>query len=73
MDKSMPVFVKIEDCTEIVQSLGLLKDKLRRAHSLLDRLHELKAQEDAALSNWRRDLEQVDERVRVIDKKLFEA
>ncbi len=73
MDKAMPVFVKIEDCTEIVQVLNVLKDKIRRAHVLLDRIHDLKNQEDAALSNWKKDLESVEERVRVIDHKLFEV
>ncbi|MBI4449281.1 hypothetical protein HY641_04630 [Candidatus Woesearchaeota archaeon] len=71
-EKAMPVFVKIEDCTDIIDILNILKEKIRKAHLLLDRLHDLKIQEDAALAAWKRDLEMVEDRVRLIDKKIFE-
>ncbi len=68
----MPVFVKIEDCTDIVDILNLTKDKIKRAHQILERINDLKNQEDAAVASWKRDLEAVEERIKLIDKKLFE-
>ena len=72
-EKAMPVFVKIEDCTDIIDILNIMKEKIRRAHVLLDRINDLKTQEDTALISWKKDLEIVEDRVRLIDKKLFEA
>ena len=73
MDESRaPVYVKIDEYKDIMDIMALMRDKLRQAKFLLDKIAELKAQEDAELSTWARELEDVEGRVAAIDKTLFE-
>ena len=39
---------------------------------ILDKIAELKAQEDSELATWAKELEDVESRVATIDKTLFE-
>jgi hypothetical protein len=67
-----PVFVKIDEYKDIMDIMSLMREKLRQAKFLLDKIAELKAQEDAELATWAKELEDVDSRVSTIDKTLFE-
>ena len=70
MEKA-PVFVKIEDYKDILDILALTKEKLRQAHTLLEKIAELKKTEDTALENWNKDLDDVAQFVSEIDKTLL--
>ena len=73
MDESRaPVYVKVDEYKDIMDIMALMRDKLRQAKFLLDKIAELKAQEDAELSTWSKELEDVEVRVAAIDKTLFE-
>ena len=67
-----PVFVKIDEYKDIMDIMSLMREKLRQAKFLLDKIAELKAQEDSELATWAKELEDVDSRVSTIDKTLFE-
>lgn len=71
MDKA-PVFVKIEDYKDIVDLLALIKDRTKQAKFLLDKVREIKDQEDAEILSWAKKLEDVGQRVNEIDRSLFE-
>lgn len=71
MDKA-PVFVKIEDYKDIVDLLGLIKDRTKQAKFLLDKVREIKDQEDAEILSWAKKLEDVGQRINEIDRSLFE-
>lgn len=71
MDKA-PVFVKIDEYKDIMDIMTLMREKLRQAKFLLDKIAELKAQEDSELATWAKELEDVETRVSTIDKTLFE-
>jgi len=71
MDKA-PVFVKIEDYKDIVDLLALIKDRTKQAKFLLDKVREIKDQEDAEIASWSNKLEDVSVRINEIDKSLFE-
>lgn len=73
MDESRaPVFVKIDEYKDIVDIMVLMREKLRQAKFLLDKIAELKAQEDAELATWAKELEDVEARVSSIDKSMSE-
>ena len=73
MDESRaPVFVKIDEYKDIVDIIVLMREKLRQAKFLLDKIAELKAQEDAELATWAKELEDVEARVSSVDKSLSE-
>ncbi len=65
-----PVFVKIDEYKDIVDIMTLMREKLRQAKFLLDKIAELKAQEDSELATWAKELEDVEARVSSVDKTL---
>jgi hypothetical protein len=72
MEGKAPVFVKIDEYKDIMDIMTLMREKLRQAKFLLDKVAELKAQEDQELATWSKELEDVEARVSSIDKSLFE-
>ncbi len=72
MDGKAPVFVKIDEYKDIMDIMTLMREKLRQAKFLLDKVAELKAQEDQELATWAKELEDVEARVSSVDKSLFE-
>ncbi|MEM3154494.1 MAG: hypothetical protein QW165_02925 [Candidatus Woesearchaeota archaeon] len=72
MDGKAPVFVKIDEYKDIMDIMTLMREKLRQAKFLLDKIAELKAQEDQELATWAKELEDVEARVSSVDKSLFE-
>jgi hypothetical protein len=72
MDSKAPVFVKIEDYKDIVDLIALIKDRLKQAKFLLDKVKEIKEQEDAEISTWSREMDDVDQRINDVDRALFE-
>lgn len=69
---NMPVFVKIDDYKNIIEVLDLLKMKLAEARQSLEKIAELKNQEDAELEQWESELEEVERKIDFIDSTLFE-
>ena len=70
MDERAPVFVKIDEYKDIVDIIALIREKLRQAKFLLDKIAELKAQEDAELATWAKELDDVESRVAGVDRTL---
>ena len=68
----MPVYVKIEDCKDIMDILTLTQEKIQKARYLLEKIHELKGEEDAALAKWKEELNDVEARVQSVDAKFSE-
>lgn len=71
MEKA-PVFVKIDEYKDIMDIMSIMREKIRQAKMLLDKIAELKSQEDAELSTWAKELEDVETRVSTIDRTLSE-
>jgi tetrahydromethanopterin S-methyltransferase subunit G len=69
-DQRAPVFVKVDDYNAILQLMDTIKQRLNQARTLLTRIGELKQQEDAQLENWKRDLDDVEERLSSVDRSL---
>ena len=65
------VYIKIDEYQGILDIIHLTREKVKRARFLLDKINELKKQEDDALDNWRRELDGVEERITTIDHTLF--
>lgn len=72
MDSKAPVFVKIDDYKDIVDLIALIKDRLKQAKYLLDKIREIKDQEDAEIRAWSGELSEVDQRINEVDRALFE-
>lgn len=68
----MPVFVKVDEYKDVLEIMGMIKSKLEQARGILDKIIEIKAQEDNELKAWQQDLDEVEKKIALIDGTLFE-
>lgn len=71
MDKKMQVFIKIEDFKDITEILTLAHQRLQQAKTILGRIAELKAQEDAEFEAWTAELGEIERRMQGVDRTLL--
>ena len=71
MDRA-PVFVKIDEYKDITDVMALMREKVSHAKILLQKISELKAQEDAELSTWTSELSDIESKIAEIDHMLFQ-
>ena len=72
MEPDMPIYVRIEDYRDVLDVVNMIKSKLKEARETVDKIQELKNDEDAELERWEAGLESVERKVDFIDKSLFE-
>ena len=65
------VYIKIEEYKGILDIIHLTREKIKRSRFLLDKINELKRQEDESLENWQRELAEVENRINAINQTLF--
>ena len=72
MDKTLPVFVKINDYKEVLVVVDVMKQKLKETTNTLDKLKQLKAEEDKELQEWEKNITEISRRLSFIDSAFFE-
>lgn len=72
MDQKAPVFVKLDEYKDMMDIVSLMREKIGQAKFLLDKIAELKSQEDQELAAWAKELEEVEQSVGAVDKALSE-
>ena len=72
MTNGAPVFVRIDEYKDVLEIMGLIKNKLNEARDTLGKINELKNEEDSELEIWDSTLEEIEKKVEQIDKELFE-
>ncbi len=70
--KEMPVFVKIEEYKDVLDVMNMVRNKLDDARKTLEKVNELKNEEDAELEIWNNALDDLERKVEFVDKTLFE-
>ena len=68
-----PVFVKLEQYRDVVSNIEILKQKIKETEYLLERIEELRGQEQVELDNCHGTMNKLKEKLIAIDKKLFEV
>lgn len=68
-----PLFVKIDNYKQAMHTLDALKAKLDDAEEVLRAFEDVKAQEDEKLEAWKRDIQNMKDKLFSIDKELFEV
>jgi len=66
-----PIFIKINKYKEALTSFDILKKKVHETSEILDKICELRQQEDLQVEGWRKELENIKEKLNSIDSKLF--
>jgi peptidoglycan hydrolase CwlO-like protein len=70
--EGMPVFVKINEYKDILEVMGLIKNRLDQAKKTIGKITKLKNSEDAQLDSWKENLADVERKIDMIDSVLFE-
>lgn len=68
-----PLFVQIEKYKDVLHTLDAIRLKLKDAEELLSTFEHIKTEEDEKLEAWKRDLQNVKDKLLSIDKDLFEV
>jgi len=72
MDKNLPVFVKINDYKEILDIVDVMKHKLKETTQTLEKIKQLKSEEDKELREWEKNVTEISRRLAFIDSAFFE-
>lgn len=66
------IFVKVEKYKEAIDTLEIIKEKLKTAQAVLNELRELKKKEEAELEEWQSTINDIKEKLTLVDNNLFE-
>ena len=66
-----PVFVKIDEYKEVLDIVDVVRMKVEKAKKAVEKLHQLKADEDKELAKWESQLQEVSTKVEDMKKTLF--
>jgi len=72
VDKNLPVFVKINDYKEVLDTVDVMKQKLKETTKTLEKIRELKAEEDREIQEWEKNVADIARRLSFIDSAFFE-
>jgi tetrahydromethanopterin S-methyltransferase subunit G len=72
MTSGMPVFVRIEEYKEVLEVLDLLNKRLEKAREIMQRINDLKNDEDAELEVWEKGLQDVEKKLDFMNRTLVE-
>lgn len=70
--KETPIFVKIDEYKDVLDTIALIKAKIKESKTVLGKINELKNSEDNEIEVWRNELEEIERRITYIDRTLFE-
>ena len=68
-----PLFIKIDEYDELKDTIRLIKGKVNEARSILDKISQLKHEEESELDVWRNELDNVDKKIGLISETLSPA
>jgi chromosome segregation ATPase len=70
--EKMPVFVKIDEYEDVVNTVATIKNRIEAAKTTLAKINQLKQEEDAQLQSWSAALGEIENRLENIDHLLQE-
>ena len=73
MPEEKAIFVKVDKYKEAIDTLEIIKEKLKTSQTILNELKELKRKEEAELEEWRNSIEDIKEKLTLVDNNLFEV
>jgi hypothetical protein len=71
-EKKLPVFMKIDNYKDLLDSFELIKHKVKDAKAILAKLEEIKAREESELETWEAILSDVEKKINELDEIFLE-
>ena len=69
---SGPIFIKIDKYEEAIDHINSIKDKIKEIEDMVENLRKIKRDEDNALDEWKNNLNEIKEKLMIVDRNLFE-
>ena len=66
------VFIRIDEYNDVLDIIALINAKVKEAKMLLEKINELKNQEDFELDVWKNSLDDIERKLKFVDQTLFE-
>lgn len=73
MPEEKAIFVKVDKYKEAIDTLEIIKEKLKTAQVVLSELKELKNKEESELEEWQNSIDDIKEKLNLVDNNLFEV
>ena len=70
--EKMPVFVKVDEYSDVINLLKVLRRKVDEAKDTLMKINDLKNEEDHQLDAWESTLAEIEKKIDFIDHSLNE-
>lgn len=67
-----PLYVKVSKYKTVLSQMDIIKARLNEAEQILNKLMEIKSNEDRELEKWQSDLAEIKDKLISIDNSLFE-
>ena len=71
-ERGAPVFVKVEEYKDILDTLDMIRDKVREIKETLGQIEGLREEEGSELSVWRSVINDIEKKVENIDRVMYE-
>lgn len=68
----MPVFIKVEEYSDVLELVNKIQKKLDEAKETLARINDLKNEEDHQLELWQNSLNEIEKKMVIINHSLSE-
>ncbi len=72
-ENGRPLFVQIDRYKEVMHSVDAVKSKLDDLDKLLSEFERLKEEEDGKIEDWKKDLQNIKNKLLSVDRELFEV
>ncbi len=72
MDNKKPMFVRIKDHEEVLNAINSMKETLSNSNQLIEEIESLKKDEEQMIEDWFSEIEEIENRINLVDESLFE-
>jgi peptidoglycan hydrolase CwlO-like protein len=70
--ENVPIYVKVDKYKELVEVLKAINTKLQSIDKTIERVNQLKSQEDLQLQSWTENLSDIKGRLEKINKAFYD-
>lgn len=71
MERSTPIYVKIDEYQKVLDTIGIIKNKIQEAKMTLNGIEKLRYEENTEIDMWNSELREVEGKLKYIDHLMF--
>jgi len=71
MEGKKPIYIKLDEYESVTDIVNLIKEKLNESKDLLNKINQLRQEEDIEINDWKAQIESIEKKISNIDKMLF--